>query len=237
MSSDQPRAIVVVLDGLGASYLGPYGNTWIETPTFNELASQSWLLEQATIDTPNLERLYRSLWSGRHASWTAELPEPSDSLPQRLRKAGGTTWLLTDEPVCAQHPLAAACERIQLMAVEEDDATATAAEETGFAQLMAAAIDALDRGDAPQLTWVHARALQAAWDAPWDFRRQFAEEGDPDPPSGATPPSWLLETGLRSGPGARLALGLCRTGHAAGPLSAAATGHPGPAHDHPRWWW
>ena len=102
MSSDFPRAVVLVLDGLGAGYLGPYGNTWIETPTFNQLASQSWLLEQALIDSPNLELLYRSLWTGRHAARPAPPDSPSAaSLLQRLAQAGASTLLITDEAACA----------------------------------------------------------------------------------------------------------------------------------------
>ncbi len=101
MSSDFPRAVVLILDGLGAGYLGPYGNTWIETPTFNQLASQSWLLEQALIDSPNLELLYRSLWTGRHAALPDASPPSAGSLLQRLDRAGVSTLLITDEAACA----------------------------------------------------------------------------------------------------------------------------------------
>lgn len=194
MSSDFPRAVVLVLDGLGAGYLGPYGNTWIETPTFNQLASQSWLLEQALIDSPNLELLYRSLWTGRHAARPAPPDSPpAASLLQRLAQAGASTLLITDEAACAQHPLAQAFERTQWVAAEDVAEPVTCAEDTSFARLMAAAIEAL-ADELPPLTWIHARAMQAPWDAPLEFRQQFLEEDDPDPPETAVPPRLVLPT-------------------------------------------
>ena len=41
------NAICLVIDRLHAGYVGAYGNTWIETPAMNRLASQSFLLDQA----------------------------------------------------------------------------------------------------------------------------------------------------------------------------------------------
>ena len=91
------NAICLVIDRLHAGYVGAYGNTWIETPAMNRLASQSFLLDQALIDSPDLERLYRSYWQGWHAACPP--PEgPRPSLAARLRAAGVATALLGDEP-------------------------------------------------------------------------------------------------------------------------------------------
>ena len=62
-----PNAIVLVIDRLGSGFLGPYGNTWIETPAWNQLAARSLLVETALSDTADLATLYHSYWHGRHA--------------------------------------------------------------------------------------------------------------------------------------------------------------------------
>ena len=61
------NAICLVFDRLHAGYVGAYGNSWIETPSFDRLASQAFLFDRALIDSPELERLYRSYWQGWHA--------------------------------------------------------------------------------------------------------------------------------------------------------------------------
>ena len=63
-----PRnAVVLVVDRLGAGNLGPYGNTWIDTPQFNRLAMESLLCEFALSDCPCLSTAYRAYWHGGHA--------------------------------------------------------------------------------------------------------------------------------------------------------------------------
>ena len=110
------NAICLVFDRLQAGFLGSYGNTWIETPSFDRLAGQSFLFDQALLDSPRLERLYRSYWQGRHAMCPGEKRtvhfrghenwDSPSSLAAMLRDAGVTSALLTDEPLVARHPLA-----------------------------------------------------------------------------------------------------------------------------------
>ena len=61
------NALCLVFDRLHAGYLGAYGNTWIETPALDRLASRSLVFDRALVDSPQLERLYRSYWQGQHA--------------------------------------------------------------------------------------------------------------------------------------------------------------------------
>src|SRR5437868_1442745 len=100
-----PRsAVVLVIDRLGAGWLGPYGNTWLDTPNFNRLAARSVLCETAIADTADLATSCRGLWTGRHAM------EPDDagmaSLPALAAAAGAHTLLVTDDSEIAEHPLA-----------------------------------------------------------------------------------------------------------------------------------
>ncbi|MEO2022879.1 MAG: hypothetical protein ABGX05_13745, partial [Pirellulaceae bacterium] len=61
------RAIIIVVDRLGSGFLGPYGNTWVDTPAINRFASQSILWEHFLSDSPLLSSIYQSYWSGKHA--------------------------------------------------------------------------------------------------------------------------------------------------------------------------
>jgi arylsulfatase A-like enzyme len=60
-------AVVIVVDRLGAGFLGPYGNTWLDTPAVNSLASRSLLVETVIADSPVLADACGSYWTGRHA--------------------------------------------------------------------------------------------------------------------------------------------------------------------------
>ena len=64
-----PNLVVLVLDGLQPAYLGPYGNTWVNTPAWNHLAAESLLLERCWLDAPELADFYRAAWTGQ-PSWT-----------------------------------------------------------------------------------------------------------------------------------------------------------------------
>ena len=61
------NAICLVIDRLHRGFLGAYGNTWIETPAIDRLAAESFVFDQALVDTPHLAALYRSYWQGWHA--------------------------------------------------------------------------------------------------------------------------------------------------------------------------
>src|SRR5438128_449394 len=83
-------SIIFVIDRLGAGYLGPYGNTWLETRAFNRLASRSLLCEHVLAASPELASTYRDYWSG------AEGDQPS--LLKLAQQAGYRSVLVTDEP-------------------------------------------------------------------------------------------------------------------------------------------
>lgn len=170
-------AIVLVIDRLGAGYLGPYGCTWLETPALNQLASQSLLVETCLAESPDLQRAYDKLWGGT----------PSH-LPTALTTAGLHTALLTDEAAVAEHPYAAPLHERNVLtpgaAVE-----ATSVEETSLAALFAAAAEWLQGAREPFLLWIHAQGMQGAWDAPWDMRGALADEEDPPPPRFVAPPT------------------------------------------------
>ena len=168
-----------------------YGNSWIETPALDRLASQSVVFDQALIDSPQLERLYRSYWQG----WHAMCPPPPESRPTLaalLRQSGVTTALLTDEPQVARHPLAVDFDEVVEIDPPWQPQSAGEIHETHFAQCFVEIIDWLEAARGPFLLWCHLGGLGTTWDAPLRFRRAYREQGDPPPPAAADVPDRML---------------------------------------------
>ena len=185
------NAIILAVDRLHAGYLGCYGNTWIATPEFNRLAAESFLFEQATIDSPQLADIYESYWLGSHAlERRGPRAQGRPSLAELLKQAGVATSLISDEPEVSQHRLSAQFgEVIALDApVGSNAATAADAAETRLAGFFAVASDWLASAPGPFCLWLHTQSLGAIWDAPFEFRRQYADEDEPVPPDFAEPP-------------------------------------------------
>jgi arylsulfatase A-like enzyme len=186
------RSVIVLgIDRLRAGYLGPYGNTWVETPEWNRLASEATLFEHAIADAHRLEDAYRSYWYGTHA-----MCEPAQgrvsSIAQAADSAGVAPVLMTDEPRLAHLPGASDFgERIPL-AVTSAEHRSESVEQTRLGQFFTSAIDWLSRARAPYFLWLHAQGLDAPWDAPPGFRERFVDEEDPEPPDFVDPPDERL---------------------------------------------
>ncbi len=186
------KTLCLMIDRLHIGYVGAYGNSWIETPSLDRLAGESFLLDRYWIDSPRLDVLYRSLWQGRHALEPPCPPAPETALPSLLSGAGVETVLVSDEPAVLDHPLAQGFgERIVLPSmdtVELVDQWEGSYLARSFAQLLQRLNEIVDRA----LVWCHLKGLGAAWDAPYEFRSRYAAEEDPDPPRSATVPRLVL---------------------------------------------
>jgi arylsulfatase A-like enzyme len=109
-----------------------------------------------------------------------------------LAEQGWGTMLLTDEPEVAGYPTAADFAEQAFVEPSDADCVAEDISETALARLFGTASDWLGRARQPFCLWLHARGLAGAWDAPLEFRNQYAEEDDPTPPDCATVPDrWL----------------------------------------------
>jgi arylsulfatase A-like enzyme len=192
----EPRsAVVVVVDRLGAGFLGPYGNAWLQTPQFNRFASEAQLFEWCLADSPRLERVYRSYWTGRHAM----APEPgqdgtagSASLPEVARAAGLRPLLLTDDRDIADLTWSAGFDEKIVISPQSASTAAGELEETALGGLFLSAIETLSQTSEPVLLWVHSRGMAGPWDAPSELRRQFADEDDPPAPEFVEPPQLVV---------------------------------------------
>jgi len=174
--------ITIVVDRLHAGMVGAYGNSWIGTAALDELASQSFVFDQAFVDRPELPSLYRSYWFGRHAADRREIDAACKSLPRRLGEAGLHTALLTDEPAVASLVAAADFEERVFIEPAEVPRTAEDISQTGLARLFGAASEWLTGAREPFGLWIHVRGMEAPWDAPLAMRNRFADEDDPEPP-------------------------------------------------------
>jgi arylsulfatase A-like enzyme len=171
------NALVLAVDGLRASALGTYGNSWHPTPVLDALAAQSLVVDGMWCDALELAGFYRGAWG------------PDETLLRRLAVAGVTTSLVTDATEVAEVSSLGDAYLVESNA----DAPATDESETALAGLLAVAAERLqswtnEEGGAGRLLWIHARGYRGPWDAPQELRAGLLEEGDPDPPSFVEPP-------------------------------------------------
>ncbi|RIK72245.1 MAG: hypothetical protein DCC67_19530 [Planctomycetota bacterium] len=209
-----PNAIVVAVDGLRAAALGAYGNAWHPTPSLDELASRSLLMDWMWCPGPDVlsfyDRCWRHLDCAGHAESLAAVDasrsshglhdcQQRPSLAATLGEAAVETTCLTDAPEIAE--LAERAGFAEIYGLDAPAAKpASSWGDTELARLFSAAVDRLQpwsrtRGDGdrspPRLLWLHARGFHGAWDAPVELRQRLHEEGDPPAATFLHPPAAL----------------------------------------------
>jgi len=184
--------ICVVIERLHAGMVGAYGNSWIRTAALDALACQSFLFDQAFLESPLLEQTYRAYWHGLHAADGRSLGEDALSLPHLLTASGLHTALLTDSAEVAGLLPAAEFSEQLLIELPTNPHTATDVAETSLARVFGAATEWLHTPREPFCLWVHAQGMAGPWDAPLEMRNRFADEEDPQPPPLVEVPNhWL----------------------------------------------
>ncbi len=196
MESTTPKnAIVLVFDGLSPGFLGPYGNTWVDTPAFNKLAAESLLVEHAISDSPVSASLqpdsYRGFWNGQHAMSTSSVPPRQLLTGFRARQIN--TFLVTDDSEFATACSEVGFDRVHCLPPFGAARRANEISETRFAQLLVRVIDSIQQAEEPFCIWVHASSLVSLWDAPDSILAQMRDEDDPDPPNSVLAPSLQLK--------------------------------------------
>jgi arylsulfatase A-like enzyme len=173
--------LVISIDGLRASALGAYGNTWHPTPGLDELAGQSHVFDWMLCDRPTLAGFLDATWP----------------VIERLAGAGIQCALTTDDAAAAKRGETSGFNEIRRIEFMAEQSAATVAD-TEFAQLFAVGIDQLDSwaaaanavGEASprRLLWLHARGYHGAWDAPIELRESLLDDDDPPAPTFVMPP-------------------------------------------------
>jgi arylsulfatase A-like enzyme len=175
--------VCLVIDRWHVGYLGCYGNSWVGTPKLDRLACESFCFDQALIDTPRLDGVYRSLWKGHHALAPPNRIASTPTLPHILKEAGISSTLLTDDPAVADHPLAVDFTERSLVDLPTAESPVSDLADTRLGRFFAAASDWLAEPREPFLLWLHTNGLGSAWDAPLELRNQYVDEEEPFPPN------------------------------------------------------
>ncbi len=98
------NVIVVVCNGLHLGFLGPYGNSWIETPHIDRLATEGVVFDHHFPENLTTLPTRRSWWTGRYgfpdpdSGWTA-LRHDEAILPDLLWDRGVHSALISDVPL------------------------------------------------------------------------------------------------------------------------------------------
>jgi len=172
--SEIRNAIVLVIDGLGPTLLGAYGNTWFETENLNRLASRSVLFDQSYVSSPQLEKSYQSFWNS--------------NLKKSIADSGVVPTLLTDDPKVESFKTNDLFDQIIQVGSSSQSQTADSIEQTELANFFSQAILWLSEMEPGSLGWLHSRGLLGTWDAPFETRLRLADADDPEPPKFHEPP-------------------------------------------------
>ncbi len=185
---DRKSAIILNIDGLRPSMLGPYGNTWFDTPGFNRLAAESIVYQQCIAEIPDHAVAYQSLLTGQHPAelihgWQRNAAPLWPDFPD-------DTIFLTDRPVPSGARIESAFDRvIQIGSSNSVTALAESVEQATIARFFAESIDWIQNQPETSLFWLDCQGMFGSWDAPYPFRAQSVDSDDPDAPTFHTPPS------------------------------------------------
>lgn len=97
------NVVVVSCNGLHLGFLGAYGNSWIQTPNLDRLASEGVVFDAHFPENLTTIPTRRSWWTGRYGfpdpekGWTALRPD-EEILPDLLARRGVRTALVSDVP-------------------------------------------------------------------------------------------------------------------------------------------
>jgi arylsulfatase A-like enzyme len=97
------NVIVIVCNSLHLGFLGPYGNSWVDTPNLDRLASEGVVFDHHFAENLTTIPTRRSWWTGRYGfpdpdqGWTP-LRADEAILPDLLWNQGIQTALISDVP-------------------------------------------------------------------------------------------------------------------------------------------
>jgi len=196
----RPNILVIAVDGLRASALGAYGNTWYRTPTFDHIAANSVLCDWCFVDSPDLSLVYRGLWQATSALRTAPTGDLNWSLPATLAQLGYHCRLITDSEeltnlTASQHFTEA------VLLQHEPSQEVREVQQTCAASVLAEALVYLEDDrpkQQPWFLWTHLRGLYGAWDAPHELALSLVDEEDAAPVFSYEPPDEIVDRALHA---------------------------------------
>ena len=172
-------SILLIIDALRPDMLGPYGNTWFDTPAFNRLACESILFEQCVADSPDPEKGLTSLITGQHFCRHIQKEEQHHSLMDAIGDAAESILVTTDTECLPE--LYDQFDSVVEVKLPQVQRLVADLETTQLATFIASAIQAIDQVQSNTFLVLYCGSLGQAWDAPMEFRMQLADEDDPAP--------------------------------------------------------
>lgn len=174
------RLIVLTFDRLPARLLACYGNEWMETPAFDQLAARSTVFEQHFAELPGEA-------GPAHPWWTGQL-EYFDSAGESAADAATTVSSLVAAGVNC-HLITERTEGLPLDAfssweqIEVEDSFDMDHAETPVAKLVQRALEVavtpLERGQ-KEVLWLHSRGVPSPWIPPRVFADLYLNELEGD---------------------------------------------------------
>jgi hypothetical protein len=179
------KLLMISVDGLVPTVLGPYGSAWATTPCLNQFAVGAIVFDQFWADSGDPLQVIRSMLTGTHAQ-------------QQLRRMAGreatvaVSGCMRDAIVMADGPFAAfqQVDGVELLAVPLDDSPDPSAdlESTHLAGWTANGLRCLTDHSETDLLWFHTSSLLHRWDAPLQWREALADDETLVPWDRVTPP-------------------------------------------------
>jgi len=183
--------LVVTVDRLPAWLLGPWGATWVSTPSLCQLAAAGLvcdrLLVRSTNPTDTLQELIE-----------AHLPvagHAGNRPPRLLEAAESRGWQITIVTDAIEHfgGFLASGPPVEVLEVPSDRPERTAAtDETSSCGRVFTAAEAALIGGKADLLWCHLASLGSSWDAPQGYRDACFDPDDPPPDDSAVIPDFVV---------------------------------------------
>lgn len=181
------RTLILSIDGLGSRDLGPWGNTWIDTPAFNRIAARALIFEHTLADATRPDLALGAMICGIGKGAIERQPRPS---LESIRATGRESVLITN---ALDHFPAKLIRQNFGRVVETEfilpDRPAAELESTCCAQFFAQLLELRTRLPAEHVLWAHFAGLTNCWDAPCAWRERLADEEDAVPWEGTRPAS------------------------------------------------
>lgn len=177
------RLIVLTFDRLPARLLACYGNEWMETPGFDQLAARSTVFERHFVELPGGAGPSHPWWTGQ-LEFFSGMPASSGSTAgtlettiARLVAAGVNCHLIAERFEGLPLDAFSSCEEIG-----GADSLDTDHADTPFAKLVQRALEVIgeDSQDRPDLLWLHSRGVPSPWLPPRVFADLYLNELEDD---------------------------------------------------------
>ena len=180
---DPPTFIVLTIDGLNSFMLGLYGNTMLETPALDQVASTGITFDFAMSHSCELADSMRRLFA-------------TDDESNVSQCVAGRSVFVSDCAAAVQCAQEAQFETIIDIGSELDSANHVANEigQTRAATFFSHALEAVEQIQQGDLLWLHFSGLSQTWDAPLSLRKQFVGPDDPDAYDSHEPPSQSFDS-------------------------------------------